>query len=101
MNKIVSLAAYKAEKGIVPANSPYYTSNATKAQILQAIARSRKWFENPRGEIPYAVVIGYEDKRGYVRLLKDQRMYSCKLAYETLAGMATLKTVAVVKKEEM
>ncbi len=98
---IVSLAAYKAEKGIVPPNSPYYTTNATQEQIQAAVMRAQERFKNPfdyRGKPPYAVVIGYEDKKGRVRLLKAQLAYPTKSSLETMGGMATMKTVYVYKE---
>ena len=98
---IVSLAAYKTEKGIVPPNSPYYTTNATQEQIQVAAHRAQEWFKKPfdfRGKAPYAVVIGYEDKKGRVRLLKSQPIYPTKSSFEATSGMATMKTVYVFKE---
>lgn len=100
MGKVISLAAYKAEKGIVPDNSPYYTSNASPEQIAEAVERAQEWFIHPmdyRGIPPYAVVIGYEDRKGRVRLLKSQQAFSCKHAFEEMGGMSKMKTVAVVR----
>jgi len=98
---IFSLAAYKAKKGIVPPNSPYYTTNATQEQIQAAVQRAQEWFKKPfdfRGKPPYAVVIGYEDKKGRVRLLKSQPAYPTKTSPETMGGMATMKTVYVFRE---
>ena len=100
MKKVASLAAYKAKKGIVPPNSPYYTGNATDEQIQSAVEHAIDYFDqnyDNSGMPPYAVVIGYEDKRGHVKLLKDVEIYSTKDAFEGMVGMATMKTVAVVK----
>lgn len=101
MNNVISLAAYKAKKGIVPPGSPYYTSNATEDQINDAADRARIEFTKPvdyRGKPPYAVVIGYEDKKGRVRLLKGQIIFPTKSSFEQMGGMATMKTVALVKE---
>ncbi len=101
MNNVISLAAYKAQKGIVPPGSPYYTSNATEDQINEAVDRAKLKFTKPvdyRGKPPYAVVIGYEDKKGRVRLLKGQIIFPTKSSFELTGGMATMKTVAVVRE---
>ena len=102
MNKIISLAAYKAEKGIVPAHSPYYTSNATPNQINAAIEHAIESFPtyaNSDGTLPYAIVIGYEDKKGRVKLLKSRAIYPTKEVLEMMGGKATMKTIAVMRKE--
>lgn len=99
MGNVISLAAYKAEKGIVPTRSPYSTSNATSEQIQDAARRAQKLFSAPtdyRGMPPYAVVIGYEDKQGRVRLLRGPIAFPTKRAFETMAGMKTMKTVALI-----
>lgn len=101
MSNIISLAAYKAEKGIVPPNSPYYTTNATEEEIHAAVLRAQEHFKSPcdyRGVPPYAVVIGYEDKKGRIRLLKGQIAYSSKKALEQMGGMATMKTVYIFRE---
>lgn len=101
MNNVISLAAYKRQKGIVPAGSPYYTSNASQDQIHNAVERAKIHFSRPcdyRGKPPYAVVIGYEDKQGRIRLLKGQIIFPSKSAFEQSGGMATMKTVAVVRE---
>ncbi len=101
MSNIISLAAYKAEKGIVPPGSPYYTSNASNEQIREAVIRAKANFERPfdyRGKPPYAVVIGYEDNKGRVRLLKGQIIYPTKRSLEEMGGMATMKTVAIIRE---
>ena len=98
---IVSLVDYKAEKGIVPPNSPYYTTNATQEQIQAAAQRAQEWFKKPfdfRGKPPYAVVLGYEDKKGRVRLLKSQPVFPTKYSLETKGGLATMKIVYVYKE---
>lgn len=100
MSNVISLAAYKAEKGIVPPGSPYFTSNATPEQIREAVRRAQVWFSQPmdyRGLPPYAVVIGYEDKHGRVRLLRGQIAYPTKTSFEAMGGMRTMKTVAVIR----
>ena len=100
MKNVISLAAYKADKGIVPPGSPYYTSNATSEQISEAVERANAEFSNTmdyRGKPPYAVVIGYEDKKGHVRLLKNLICYPTKHSFEMLAGKATMCTVALVR----
>lgn len=98
---VISLATYKREKGIVPPGSPYYTTNATKEQIAEAAKRTEEWFSRTmdfRGKPPYAVVIGYEDKKtGRVRLLKNQIAYPQKSSFEGMAGMATMLTLAVIR----
>lgn len=99
MGNIISLSAYKADKGIVPQGSPYLTKNATEEQICAAKERARYYFSHSfdyRGVPPFAVVIGYRDKKGRVRLLKDQIIYPSRSSFESLAGMATMKTVAIV-----
>ena len=101
MGSIISLSAYKAEKGIVPPRSPYLTTNATTEQISAAAKRARVHFSQPfdfRGVPPFAVVIGYEDKKGRVRLLKDQIIFPSRSSLEAMGGMATMKTVAVVRE---
>ena len=99
MSNIVSLSAYRAEKGIVPAGSPYFTTNATSEQISAATERAREHFSHPfdfRGVPPFAVVIGYRDRKGRVRLLKDQIIYPTRSSLESMGGMATMKTIAVI-----
>lgn len=99
MSNIVSLSAYKTEKGIVPAGSPYFTTNATPEQISAAARRAHIHFSSPcdyRGLPPYAVVIGYEDRKGRVRLLKNQIIFPTRSSFESMGGMATMKTVAVI-----
>ena len=100
MNKVISLAAYKAEKGIVPPRSPYYTTNATEDQIAAAVDLTEEWFSKPidyREKPPYAVVIGYADKKGRIRLLKSQIAFPSKRSFELMGGMATMETVAVIR----
>ena len=101
MNNVISLAEYKLKKGIVPPNSPYYTSNASPEQINEAVERAKIEFSKPvdyRGKPPYAVVIGYKDQKGCVRLLKGQIVFSSKRSFEEMGGMATMKTIAVVQE---
>ena len=46
----------------------------------------------------YAVVIGYEDMKGDVRLLRSFQVYPSQYAFEAMAGMKTMKVVALVRK---
>lgn len=101
MGDIISFAAYKKEKGIAAANSPYYTLNATKAEISEAFNRASRLMIEPidySGKTPYAVLIGYEDKNGRVKLLKNVCCYSSHEIFELDAGRKSLKVLALVAK---
>jgi len=99
MNNIVSLAEYRKKNGIALPRSPYYTLNATEAQIEGAVNRAAKYLYKPMngfGTMPYAVVIGYEDKKGRTKLLKSISIYPTKNVMEENVGRKGLRSVCVV-----
>ena len=101
MDNVVSLAKYKKEKGIAQPRSPYYTLNATEAQIIKAEERAEKLLFQPmnvNGTLPYAVLIGYEDKKGRTKLLKSICAYPSKGYLLADAGRKGLRTVYVIAR---
>ena len=99
MGDIISLAEYKKEKGIAAPRSPYYPLNATRAEIQAALERAAEYMSAPMngdGLMPYAVLIGYEDQNGRVKLLKENCIYPSKEMFEQDAGRKNMKTIALV-----
>ena len=99
MGDIISLTAYKKRKGIAAPRSPYYTLNATSAEVSAALNRAAQFMSQPmdcRGKTPYAVLVGYEDRDGRVKLLKDICCYPSREMFEMDAGRKSLRTLALV-----
>lgn len=99
MGDIVYLAAYKREKGIAAPKSPYYTLNATHDEISAALDRAAKLMSEPvdrSGKTPYAVLVGFEDKKGRVKLLKQICGYSSREIFEMYAGRKGMMTLALI-----
>ena len=101
MGDMISLVAYKKGKGIAAPKSPYYTLNATKAEVSTALNRAAQLMAKSmdyRGKTPYAVLVGYEDRDGRVKLLKDICCYPNRETFEMDAGRKSLLTLALVAK---
>ena len=101
MDNVISLVGYKKEKGIALPRSPYYTLNATEEQLNKAVERASKYLHKPMngcGTMPYAVLIGYEDKKGRTKLLKAISAYPTKDLLEAFAGRRGLRSVYVVAR---
>lgn len=102
MGDIISLAEYKRKKGIAPPRSPYYTLKASRQQIDDAIHNAAAQLQNMisrNGSAPcYAVLIGYEEKNGNVKLLKGLYFYPDKETFERCAGHRNQKAIALIAK---
>ena len=104
MGDVISLAAYKKRKGIAAPKSPYYTLNATEAEVSVAVNRAAQVMVKPmdyRGKTPYAVLVGYEDQDGRVKLLKDICCYPNRETFEMDAGRKSMWTLALVAKKPL
>ena len=102
MGDIISLAAYKKKKGIASPKSPYYTLNATKAEVSEALNRAAQYMMKPMdysGKKPYAVLIGYEDKDGRIKLLKENCCYPSRELLEMDAGRKSMLPLALIAKK--
>lgn len=101
MGDIISLAAYKKRKGIASPKSPYYTLNATRAEVSAALKRAAQYMLTPMdysGKKPYAVLIGYEDKDGRIKLLKENCCYPSREMLEMDAGRKSMSALTLVAK---
>ena len=99
MGDVISIKTYKKEKGITSERSPYSTMKATQSEIDDAVQYARQIIAEGKGiDHIYAVVIGYEDKKGDVRLLRSFQVYPSQYAFEAMAGMKTMKVVALIRK---
>ena len=101
MSNIISLASYKKKKGIAPLRSPYYTLNATRAQVVEAVRRASDMLDEPlasTGKLPQAVLIGYTDKSERTKLLKNFSVYPNEELLEANAGRKSMRSVYVTKK---
>lgn len=96
---VVKLNDYKRERGIALPRSPYYTLNATKAQVNEALERGIERIQSPIGScLPYAVVVGYENARtGRIKLLKEALCYSSKEAFESISGISGYRSIALIR----
>ncbi len=96
---IVSLNDFKRERGIALPRSPYYTLNATRAQLKEALERGVERIKSPIGTcLPYAVVVGYENsKNGRIKLLKEAICYSSKEAFESMSGISGYRSIALIR----
>lgn len=73
--------------------------NTTPEQISTAAKRAFIHFSSPcdyRCLSPYAVVIDYENRKSCVLLLKNQIILPFRSSFESMGGMAIMKTVAVI-----
>ena len=103
MGEIISFAAYRKKKGIAAPRSPYSTLKATDDQIQDALQRAAEFMSdtyNRSGKPLYAVLIGFEDKHGDVRLLKSISGYSSKESFEAFAGRKGFLTLALTTKAQ-
>ena len=101
MGDMISLVAYKKRKGIALPKSPYYTLNATKAEVSAALNRAAQFISKPmdyQGKTPYAVLVGYEDRDGRIKLLKEICCYPSREMFEMVAGRKSMLTLALVAK---
>ena len=89
--EIIVLNDYRREHGIALPRSPYYTLKATKRDLDMALERAAKMMNEPldkQGLLPYAVIVGYENKKtGDIKLLKEYRLFSNKEAFASMAGI--------------
>lgn len=103
MGEIISFAAYRKKKGIAAPHSPYYTLKATEEQIQEALQHAADLLTDTytrSGKQYYAVLIGFEDKRGDVRLLKSISAYPSKEAFEAFVGRKGYLTLALTTKAQ-
>jgi len=103
MGEIISLAAYRKKKGIAAPRSPYYTLKATEEQIHDALQRAAEFMTNEynrSGKPLYAVLVGYKDKQGNVRLLKTISGYPTREVFESCAGYKGYLTLALKTKAQ-
>ena len=91
MAEIIIMNDYRREHGLALPKSPYYTLRATKRDLdiaLEKVARIMKEPLDKKGMPPYAVIVGYENKKtGDIKLLKEYRLFSNKEAYEKMSGI--------------
>ena len=104
MTKIINLNEYKKAHGIAPPRSPYYTLKATKEEIKQAVERASEQMKIPfdyRGLPPYAVMIGYKNKKtGDVKLLKELHVFSDREMFRKSAGIKNHYVLALIQKAQ-
>ena len=102
MAEIINLNDYKREHGIALPRSPYYTLKATKRDLDMALKSAAKVMQSPfdhKGTLPYAVVVGYENKKtGDIKLLKDFHLFSNKETYESMSGMRGHYCLGLIRK---
>ena len=91
MAEIIFMNDYKREHGIALPRSPYSTLKASKNDLDKALIIAREMIQSPvgyKGAQPYAVVVGYENKKtGDIKLLKRYQLYLSKHSFETMAGI--------------
>ncbi len=96
MAEIIVLNDYRREHGIALPRSPYYTLKATKRDLDMALERAAKMMNEPldkQGLLPYAVIVGYENKKtGDIKLLtgcsRTRKRLSQWLACEDITALA-------------
>ena len=86
-----------------PLHSKYYTLDATKEELQQAIERAEEARQKPIdciGHDAYAVLYGYENTAtGKIKLLKNPVTYRTRKSFKLQPGMKGHKTLAVVEEE--
>ena len=104
MAEIIKMNDYKKEHGIALPRSPYSTLKASEEDLDTALKHARKIMEKPfdyRGQTPYAVVVGYENKKtGDIKLLKEYQVFSSKDAFEGMAGIRGHYSLGLVAESE-
>ncbi len=104
MAEIIKMNDYKKKHGIALPRSPYSTLKASKKDLDEALEHARNIMEKPfdyRGQTPYAVVVGYENKKtGDIKLLKDYRVFSSKNVFEQSAGIRGHYSLGLVAESE-
>ena len=99
MAEIIDLKKYKKQHDIPLPRSPYYTLNATKEEIDEALQRAKEWLSDTRYSPMYAVLVGYKNiKTGKTKLLKEQHGFSTKDTFETAAGIKDHYMIGIVRK---
>ena len=102
MGDIISLAAYRKAKGIPTPRSPYYTLKATDADLQEALHRAAYLMSQPMnssGKTPFAVLVGYQDEKGNIKLLKETCSFPNKEIFESEALRRHLRPIALVAND--
>ncbi len=84
-------------------NSPFATLNATEAELQEAFQRASVLLTKPiddSGRMPYAVLVGYKDKNGRIRLLNDFCIFTTKAGFERSAGNQRREPIGVISDQQ-
>jgi hypothetical protein len=98
---IINLNEYKKKKGIALPRSPYYTLDATKNQVHDALATAARSLDQGDYRRYAAAVVGYENIRtGKIKLLKGIIYFATKEAFESMAGIKGHRCIGLIRKAE-